>query len=339
MKSLLFVLSLSLLLPLACAAQTAATTRQQPAAPPAAKAAGTAATSPASPATVPAAVSPADAALNRRIENVVRNLTEVPATVSIEVGTRSPSPYPGWDKVPIVFTGSRGKQTLDFLVNKDNTKLARFNSYDLAADPMTEINVNGRPVRGNKDAKVTIVNYDDFQCPFCARMHALLAGEILKTYGKEVRIIYKDFPLVDIHPWAKRAAMVSNCLAVQNPDAYWDFADEVHADPSKISEGGTPTVQLTKIAMDIAGKRALDTKKLDACLKSDNDVAVRASAQEADGLGVSATPTMYINGEKIEGAVSATELHAAINRALRDAGEPLPPGAELPSATVAGDTK
>jgi len=302
-KPLQFVLLLSLLLPVGCSAQTS-----QPKSQP-------------------------QAELNRRIENTVRNITDAPPTVQVNVGERSPSQYEGWDKLPITFVGARGRQTLEFLISKDNSKLARFNTFNLAADPMTKIDITGRPIRGNKDAKVTIVNFDDFQCPYCARMHEVLTDDILKTYGNEIRVIYKDYPLLSIHPWAKRAAMTANCLSAQSGEAFWDFADYVHGNARDIGKDGTPTLALTKVAVDVAGKDKLDAKKLDACLKSDDDTQVRASMAEAESLGVSATPTMFVNGEKVEGAVDPATLRAVIDRALVDAGEPVPK--EAPAATEA----
>lgn len=296
-KLLQFALFLSLLLPAGCSAQSG----QQNA--------------------KPAAGQPQ---VNRQIENTVRRIADVPSSVQMKVGERKPSKYDGWDNLPITFIGSRGQQTIEFLISKDNKKLGRMSTYDLTMDPMASIDVTGRPVRGNKDAKVTIVNFDDFECPYCARMHEVLTGDILKKYGNEVRLIYKDFPLVAIHPWAKRAAMTANCLADQNSNAFWDFADYVHGHARDIGKDGTPTVALTKLAMDLGEKDKLDTKKLDACLKSDDDKQVRASMDEASSLGVSATPTMFINGERVEGALPETELEAVINRALTDAGEPIP---------------
>src|SRR5207248_11577787 len=127
----------------------------------------------------------------------------------------------------------------EFLLSKDNKALVRFTKMDLTSDPYSElmkkIDTSGRPVRGNKDAKVTIVNYDDFECPFCSRMHQTLFPDVFKAYSDRVKIVYKDFPLAEIHPWATHAAVDANCLAAQNNDAYWDFADYVHGNQKAIS--------------------------------------------------------------------------------------------------------
>ena len=117
--------------------------------------------------------------------------------------------------------------------------------FDLTTDPyaeiMKKIDVSGRPTRGNKDAKVTIVNYDDFECPFCSRMHATLFPGLFKEYGDRVLFIYKDYPIEEIHPWAMHAAVDANCLAAQNNDAYWEYADYLHGNRKRRQRRKTAT--------------------------------------------------------------------------------------------------
>ena len=158
-------------------------------------------------------------------------------------------------------------------------------------------------------------------------MHQTLFPEILKEYGDRVTFIYKDYPLVEIHPWAIHAAVDANCLAAQNNDAYWDFADYIHANQHEVSNEKTPTARLEaldKLAMLQGQKHNLDVVKLQSCIKAQNDSAVKASMKEGDGIGVDATPTLFINGEKIDGAVSVSELRTALDRALKDANLPVP---------------
>jgi protein-disulfide isomerase len=275
--------------------------------------------------------------VNQRIERQVRVYLgdKVPPSVNIAVGPRNPSQdFPGYDKVVVTLSQGDRKQDIDFLVAKDGASLVRVVKYDLTKDPyaenMKKIDLNGRPVRGNKDAKITIVNFDDLECPFCSRMHAQLMQDVLKMYGDRVRIIYKDFPLAEIHPWAIHAAVDANCLATQSSDAYWEFADYAHANQKMISgaEQKPPYTQqfaaLDKSATDIALRLHLQIAPLQACMKAQAPAAVAASIQEGIGLGISSTPTLFVNGEKVDGAVPVTELQAMINRALRDAGQSIP---------------
>lgn len=266
--------------------------------------------------------------LNRRIEQNVRSYYNVPAGIKLTIGARSPSDFPGYDNVLVTFDNGEKKQDQKFLISKDNKTLLRVTRMDLTQDPyqatMNKIDLNGRPVRGNKDAKVTIVNYDDFECPFCARMHETLTEDILKKYGDRVRIIYKDYPLAEIHPWAKHAANDANCLAAQSNDAYWGFADYMHANQRQITSQAKSLAEqeanIDRITLDQAQKARIPADTVQACIKAQSDKQLQASIEEADKLGVSATPTLFINGYKIDGAVPAEELHAAIDNALRDAG-------------------
>ena len=267
--------------------------------------------------------------LSKRIERQVRNYYNVPAGVDIKIGSRQASDFPNYDKITLTFVNGDQKQSHEFLLSKDRKTLVRFTKMDLSKDPyadvMNKIDVAGRPVRGANNAKVTIVNYDDFECPFCSRMHQTLFPEIFKAYGDRVRIIYKDYPLTEIHPWATHAAVNANCLAAQNNDAYWDFADYVHANQKEIGGGDGSDMKkqlanLDRLTLEQGQKHKVDLPKLQACVKAQKDDAVQASVREGNLIGVNATPTLFINGEKMDGAVSPSELRAMLDRAFRDAG-------------------
>jgi len=205
---------------------------------------------------------------------------------------------------------------------------------------MSQITLAGRPVRGNPDAKVTVVNFDDFECPFCARMHSTLMTEIYPEYKDKIKIVYKDYPLIQIHPWAEHAANNANCLAAESGPAYWQLADYLHANQREIS-GSQQNVQdsftkLDQATVDFGKKNGADVGRLQACMKAQSDTTIKASMAEGDKLGVSATPTLFVNGERIEGALDANELRAAINRQLQGAGvQPPPPPAAQPQSGAA----
>jgi len=267
----------------------------------------------------------------RTIERQVRAFYTIPPEVKVVVGPLKTSDFPNYDALTIVFDGGGKKQEYEFLLSKDNKTLIRMTRMDLTKDPyaevMKKIDVSGRPVRGNKDAKVVAVNYDDFQCPFCSRMHETLFPQLLKEYGDRVQFIYKDYPLTEIHPWAIHAAVNANCLGAQNGDAYWDFADYMHANQREVNGEKGKEAQfalLDKIALQQGQKHNLDLAKLQSCVKAQDDKAIRVSMREADALGVNATPTMYVNGEKTDGALPVEELRAIFDRALQQAGVAVP---------------
>jgi protein-disulfide isomerase len=239
---------------------------------------------------------------------------------------------PGYDTVSVNIGGGDGKQKdYKFLLSKDRATMLRVTRFDLNKDPfaevMSKIDINGRPSRGAKAARVVVVNFDDFECPYCSAMHRTLFPEIFKEYGDRVTFIYKDDPLSEIHPWAIHAAVDANCLAAQNGDAYWDFADYIHANKREVDAEKTPAARfdaIDKITMLQGQKHNLEAGKLQSCMKAQNEDAVRASMKEADGLGVNGTPALFINGQKIDGAVPIGEIRAALDAALKDAGQPVP---------------
>jgi protein-disulfide isomerase len=271
--------------------------------------------------------------LTQKIERQIRSFYKIPAEVHILVGTPSPSSeFPNYDSVTVTVDSGGKKQDLTFLVSKDRSSMMRLTKFDLSKDPfaetMSKIDTNGRPTRGAKASKVVVVNYDDFECPFCSRMHQTLFPDILKEYGDRVTFIYKDYPLLEIHPWAMHAAVDANCLAAQNGDAYWDFADYIHANQHEVNNEKTPGARLEavdKLTLLQGQKHNLDVVKLQACVKLQDETAVKASMKEGEGIGVEgATPTLFVNGEKMEGAQTVSQMRAALDHALKDANLPVP---------------
>ena len=270
--------------------------------------------------------------LAMRIERQVRATYSLPTEVKILVGPKKASEFPNYDAITVTIDGAGKKQDYDFLISKDTNTLVRLVKMDLSKDPyaeiMKKIDVSGRPVRGNKDAKVVAVNFDDFECPFCSRMHQTLFPTLLKEYGDRVAFIYKDFPLSEMHPWAMRAAVDANCLAAQNNDAYWEFADYMHANQRDLNSEKGQAAQfaaIDKAAESHAQKHSLDIPKLQSCVKAQNQDAVKASIQEGEKLGISATPTMFVNGQEIDGALPIEQIRAIFDSALQQAGVTPPP--------------
>jgi len=261
------------------------------------------------------------------VERQVRAHYSLPPDVKVIVGTLRSSEFANYDALTVTFASPSKKQDFEFLLSRDHKTLVRITKFDLTSDPyaeiMKKIDVSGRPTRGNKDAKVTVVNYDDFECPFCSGMHTTLFPGLFKEYGDRVLFIYKDYPLEEIHPWAVHAAVNANCLGAQNGDAYWDYADYLHANQHAISgekRRDGQNGELDKLANLQAEKHNLDVPKLQACVKAQDEKAVRASMREGETVGVDATPTMFVNGQKLDGAVPADEVRLALDQSLKDAG-------------------
>jgi protein-disulfide isomerase len=271
--------------------------------------------------------------LNRRIEVLVRSQFDVPPNVEVTIGATSKSDFPGFENLPITFAKNGKQSVVNFLLSSDGNTVARLEKFDISHNPADTISIQNRPLRGTPDAKVTIVNFDDLECPYCARMHQQLFPTLQDHYKGLVKFYYKDFPLVEIHPWAMHAAVDSGCLADLNGDAYWRFVDYLHAHSDEVTGPARDVQQagktLDKMTHDEGERSKLDLAKLDACIAKQDEAPVRASMKQGDSLGVNGTPTLFINGERISGVLPVAELSIAIDRALREAGvQPPAPMAE-----------
>jgi protein-disulfide isomerase len=287
---------------------------------------------------------PLSAAEQQRIEVAVRNQYSLPADVAISIGLRTPGKFPGYDTLPVTLTHNAKSQVVDFLISTDGQKLVQMNTIDLEKDPADEVPISGRPIRGNPDAKVTVVNFDDLECPFCARMHEELFPSTLDHYKGLVRFVYKDDPLTELHPWAMHAAVDANCLAEQSSDVYWTYVDYLHSHGQEVTGAerdlAKSVATLDRIAHQEATLGKLDEPRLDACIAKDDETQIKASLKLADDLGLDGTPAVIVNGEKVNGgAVPREDLWTVIDRALRAQGEQpppiVPPPASAPGAKPA----
>jgi len=148
------------------------------------------------------------------------------------------------------------------------------------------------PYRGNRDAAVTIVEFADFGCPYCAEERFVVEA-IARKYPDDVLVIYRDFPLTDIHPGAELAAQAAECA--QEQGRFWEFAELVFANQ------GTFTLEGLAQFADEAGLQAVSYEQ---CMAS--GIYEEEVMQDlADGVeaGVTGTPTFFINGIKVEGAI------------------------------------
>jgi protein-disulfide isomerase len=276
-----------------------------------------------------------DPTLSRRIEVLVRSEFELPPDADFSLGARKPSLFPGYETLPITITREGKATNYDFLISDDGTRLIHMDTMDLTKDPADSIPIDGRPIRGNPNAKVTVVNFDDLECPYCGRLHQELFPATIDRYKDLVRFVYKDDPLTDIHPWAMHAAVDANCLGAQSSPVYWAYVDYLHAHGQEVNGDGRDLAKslatLDRIARQEATMAKLDQTVLDACIAKQDLTQIKASMQLADTLQIEGTPAVFVNGEKIGlGAVPTDQIWLVIDRALRSVGENPPP--TLPAA-------
>ncbi len=270
-----------------------------------------------------------DPGVNRRIEVTVRSRYDLPPDVDVTLGQRSPSKFAGYHTLPVTISKGNRKQVVNFLIADDNSSMIHMDTMDLNKTPLEIITTAGRPIRGNPNAKVTVVVFDDLQCPFCARMNSELFPATLEHYKDQVRYIYKDYPLSDLHPWAMHAAIDANCLAAESPAVYWTYVDYVHSHGDEIS-GPDRNLQKSYAALDRVAQQEgalakLDAARLSACLAKQDQTPIKAEQAQGDELRIDGTPALFVDGERINGAVPREQLWTVIDRALRDRGEQPPP--------------
>ena len=305
-------------------------------------------------ATTGATLTPAE---QHRVEVLLRQKANLPPGSTVHIGPRQPSEVPGFDNISITFSADdKTSKPVNFLLSKDGNTIAQFSKFSLAADPRTLVADAGRPSRGGPEsAPVIIVGFDDLECPFCARLHESIFPAITQRYGNKVRIVYKDFPL-DQHPWAMRAAVDVNCLAAQSPTGYWNLVDYIHAHASDI--GADPkdpkadktlpraNEQLDSLTKEQGKFQKADMPQLEACLTKQDTTAIEASKKIGESLNIDSTPTLFINGDKIDGAVPLDFLFGQIDDALRAEGvqppppyvAPAPPADSTPAPAPKPDT-
>ncbi|HMB52777.1 MAG TPA: thioredoxin domain-containing protein [Thermoanaerobaculia bacterium] len=209
-----------------------------------------------------------------------------------------------------------GEQIRQYLTTQKRTEAeeafygaleAKYDVAMLLEPPRVEVAAEG-PSAGPEDAAVTIVEFSDFQCPFCSRVNPTL-DQVKATYGENVRVVFRQFPL-NIHPQAQKAAEASLCADDQGK--FWEMHDAMFANQQQLA------VENLKAQ---AAEIGLDAEQFNECLDSDK-YADKVAEDMQDGIaaGVSGTPAMFINGVMVSGAVPYEQVAEVIDAELKRKG-------------------
>ena len=250
------------------------------------------------------AAKPASAAptqTQKNIEAYLRNIYAFGPDVKVTVGPLTDSGVDGVLETSIEVLIGENKENAKFYVSKDGKYLFRGEMSDMTKDPLAEtralIQMKDAPSMGDANAPVTLVEYSDFECPVCRNLHDALRG-MLPNYTGKVRVVFKDFPIEQIHPWARTAAIAGRCAYQQDPKAFWKMYDLIYDNQEVISAANA----WTKVS-DYAAQSGLNAETFKACMASPEAAdAVNTSRANGVQVEVNSTPTIFVNGRRIVGA-------------------------------------
>jgi len=243
---------------------------------------------------------PVSAETQKNIETFLRNYFALGPDIKITVGTPKEIGNSGLSEVAIDVKSPEGSDTVKMYLTKDGRYLLRGELNDLTSDPLAEniakFKLSNAPVLGDPKATITIVEYSDFECPVCRSLHDVLRG-LLPKYP-QVKVVFKDFPLEALHPWARSAAIAGRCAYQQDPKAFWKLYDLIYDNQDIISASNAWDKML-----DYAGRSGLNVDTFKSCMSGPQASAeVDASITNGKDLEVRSTPTVFVNGRRINGA-------------------------------------
>jgi protein-disulfide isomerase len=251
------------------------------------------------------------------MEAYVRHLLAVIPEVQVKVDDPKPSAVSDLQQVDVHFIYGPRTQDETFYVTKDGHKIIRGYIYDLSQNPFKEdldkLKTSLSPSFGAAGAPVVLVVFSDFECPNCKEAAKTLRQNLPLSFPKDVRVYFKDFPIEQIHPWAKPAAIAGQCVFRQNPPAFWQFHDWIYEHQSEI----TPDNLKAKVLEFAQTAKDLDGMQLGRCIDSKaTEADVDASLAQGKALKIDATPTMFLNGRRLIGNYPWQNLQQMINGEL-----------------------
>jgi protein-disulfide isomerase len=275
-----------------------------------------------------------------KLEAYIRHLFVWPAPIEVTIGEPQPGPLPGFYQVEIRGSQGEASQAETFYVSTDGQKVIRGSVFDIGQNPfkadLDKIKTEYQPGMGTPGAPVVLVEFSDFECPYCRGQAQMLRENLLKTYPKEVRLYFLDFPLESLHPWAKSAAMMGRCIFHQNASAFWDYHDWIFDKQEDINPEN-----LKDKVLEFAKGKGIDGAQLSKCIDS------RATEQEVDktkslgrSLDANSTPTLFVNGRKMVGTLQWPDLKRVIDfeieyqKTAKNAGEDCGCSVQLPTPGV-----
>lgn len=251
----------------------------------------------------------------QKIVHYVRERFGIPKTTKLTVAPFQDSQYSDFYETTISVQNGKRKSSQQAFVTKDGRYMLFGRVFNLNGDPRKEvehtINLNNQPTVGPTDAPVTIVEFADLECPECARTQKFIEHDLLPKYGNKIRIVFKEFPLVQIHDWALTAAIANECAYKLDPADFFRYRSTIFA-----GQGMINAANVRSILLDMGQRSGLNRLKLADCIDSKATLPrVEADMREGQQLGIMSTPTLFINGTPVVG-YNPTRIYQVINKDL-----------------------
>lgn len=250
------------------------------------------------------------------LEAYVRHLLAMSPEVQVKIDDPKPSPLPDMKQVDVHLSLGGRTQDETFYISNDGKHILRGYIYDVAQNPfkpeLDKLKTDVAPSFGPAGAPVTMVVFSDFQCPNCKEEAKLMRENIPAKFPTQVRFYFKNFPLEQIHPWAKPAAIAGRCVYQQSPAAFWKYHDWIYEHQAEINPQN-----LKNIVLNWAKSAEVDTLQLGRCIDTKaTEPQIEKDIAEARELHVDATPTTFINGRRLVGNYPWANLEQIINGEL-----------------------
>jgi len=273
---------------------------------------------------------PKKSALDKAVmEAYVRHLFVWAPPIQVTVSDPKPSSQlPGFNEVTVrAVAAGGGSQDELFYVSQDGQKILRGIVFNVAQNPfkpdLDKLKTEFQPSFGTPGATVVLVLFSDFQCPYCKEEAKMLRQNLLSAYPKQVRVYFKDFPLEQIHPWAKLASIAGRCIFRQNAGAFWQYHDWMFEHQAEI----TPENLKSKV-LEFASGKEIDALQLSRCLDvRATEADVDKNVADAKALQIISIPTVFVNGRRLTGQIGWPDLRRIIDyeieyqKTARNAGE------------------
>jgi len=263
-----------------------------------------------------AALYPLGSDVRSEIVQRVREQFKYPEITKIVAGPLRSSPYPNFLASTVTVDNGKQKQSQDFYVTRDNRMLVLGSIFNLVEDPrqvvLRTISLQDQPSQGPPRAPVTIVEYADLQCPSCAVFHGFLEKEVMPKYEGKVRLVFKEFPLVQVHDWSLTAAIANECAYQINPMAYVPFRSLVFQGQITFNAANARDLLLND-----AEQVGVDRVRMAGCLDAKASLPrIEQDLEEGKRINIHQTPTCFINGKMIVGMPTAADFFKEIDDAL-----------------------